>query len=108
MEDSNTVARIIEEYRNHPSIINIKNQTSLSSKSFDFPHAKVDEINKFIRNIDPKKATGPDKIPPKIIKLSANVIDSHFTNIINNDIDKNRFSKYAKVASVRPIYKKKR
>ena len=37
--------------------------------------------------------------------MSANVIDSHLGNI-NNDITKNVFSEKAKVASVRPIFKK--
>ena len=38
--------------------------------------------------------------------MSANVIDSHPVNIINNDITKNVFSEKAKVASVRPMFKK--
>ena len=38
--------------------------------------------------------------------MSASVIDSHLANIINNDITKNAFSEKAKVASVRPIFKK--
>ena len=38
--------------------------------------------------------------------MSAEVIDSHLANIVNNDITKNAFSKKAKVASVRPIFKK--
>ena len=59
-------------------------------------------MNKIIKNINPKKATGPDKVPPKIIKLSANIIDLHFTNITNNG-----FSENAKIASVRRIFKKK-
>ena len=53
-----------------------------------------------------KKATGPNKIPPKIIKISANVIDSDLTNIINSDIEKKSFSEDARTASVRPIFKK--
>ena len=56
--------------------------------------------------MNPKKATGPDKIPVKIVKLAASVIDSHLTNIINNDLSNNAFSDSAKLASVRPIYKK--
>ena len=42
----------------------------------------------------------------KFIKLSANVIDSHLTNIINKDIDLNCYSKNAKIANVRTIFKK--
>ena len=38
--------------------------------------------------------------------MSANVIDSHLANIINNDIKKNVFSKKTKIASARPIFKK--
>ena len=54
-----------------------------------------------------KKATGLDKIPPKTVKLSANSIDSHLTNIINSDLLKDPFFEDAKKASVRPIFKKK-
>lgn len=50
---------------------------------------------------------GPDKISPKIIKIPANRTDLHFTNIITKDFDKNHFSENAKIASVRPVFKKK-
>ena len=42
----------------------------------------------------------------KLIKLSANVIDSHLANIINNDIDLNCYSENAKIANARLISKK--
>ena len=57
-----------------------------------------------IKELDPKKATGLDKIPAKIVQMSANVTDSHLPNIINN-ITKNACSEEAKVASVRPIFR---
>ena len=59
-----------------------------------------------IKGLNAKKARGPDKIPVRIVKLGASVIDSHLTNIINNDISNNAFSDSAKLASVGPIYKK--
>ena len=34
------------------------------------------------------------------------MIDSHLTNIVNSDIEKNWFSEDAKIASVRPIFEK--
>ena len=50
-------------------------------KEFKIEEAKVDEqINKILRNINSRKATGPDKIPPKIVKMSADIINSHLTN----------------------------
>ena len=94
-EDNTTVKNIIKQYENHSSIINIKNHINSPSTRFD------------IKNIIPKKATGPDKIPLKIVRLSANTVESHLMNIINNDLSNNSFSNEAKVATVRPIYKKK-
>ena len=94
-----------KEYENHPSINNIKNQ-NLTKRSSEIDFSTTKQINKIIKEVYPKKATGPDKIPLKIIKLSVNVIDSHLTNIINSDIEKNLFSQGAKIASVRPTFKK--
>ena len=67
--------------------------------------AIVDQINKIIRRLDVKKATGPDKIPVKIVKMSAYIINKHLINIIKKDIIRNSFSGSAKVASVRPVFK---
>ena len=33
------------------------------------------EINKIIKHLNPKKATGPDKILVNFVKLGANIID---------------------------------
>ena len=71
------------------------------------PKAQVNQINRLINSLDITKATGPDSIPPKLVKLSSNIIDSHLCNIINQDIENANFSDGAKVASVRPIFKKK-
>ena len=101
INDSLITKRIIEKYKNHPSIKAIQNKRS------KIEEAKVEQINKILRNINFRKATGPDKIPPKIVKMSANIVDSHLTNIINSDLKRNSFSDSAKVASIRPIFKEK-
>ena len=100
-----TVRKIIDHCKNHPSILSINNVNPIR-QNFDIPPATTEQINKIIKELNPRKATGPDKIPSKIVKLSANIIDSHLANIINNDLSKNCFSKNARVASVRPIFKK--
>ena len=55
------------------------------------------KINKIIKRFNPKKATEPDKIPVKMVKLATNIIDSHLKNITNNDLPRNLFSNPAKV-----------
>ena len=92
-DDHLTVEKIIKHYKNHPSIETI-NKICNKKENFDIPTTTTEEINKIIKELDPKKATGLHKIPPKIVKMSANVIDSHSANInndniINNDITKN-------------------
>ena len=71
-----TIERIIRKYERHPSMLKIKN-TFVSSVTFDFPKAKVVDINAFHKETDSKKATGPDTIPPKLANISANIIDKH-------------------------------
>ena len=99
--------RIIEKYNNHTSIKAIED-TFPVKKEFKIEEAKVEQVNKILRNINSRKATGPDKIPPKIVKMLVNIIDSHLTNIINSDLKRNAFSDSAKVASIRSIFKWKR
>ena len=104
-QDKNTAEKIIQHYKNHPSIKKIKNNF-LNSKPFDFPEPTVKDINTIIKSLDPKKATGPDGIPIKIIKHALNIIDSHFCNIIKKDLRKNKYSEEPKTALVRSIFKK--
>ena len=72
-----------------------------------FAEAKVEHINKILRNVNSKKATGPDKIPPKIVKMLADIINSHLTNVINSDLKRKAFSDSAKVGSICPVFKRK-
>ena len=51
-----------------------------------------------LRLKSPRKATGPDFVPLKVIKLASNVIDSHLYNIIIKDLEKNKQSEESKTA----------
>ena len=85
INDSLITKRIIKKYKNHP-IIKAIQYTFPVKIEFKIEKAKVEQINKILRNINSRNATGPDKIPPKIVKTSANIIDSHLTSIINSDL----------------------
>ena len=79
-QDKSTVQNIVQYYQNHPSIKKIKvNFQNLNP--FDFPESTVKDISKIIKSLNPKKATGPDGIPIKIIKYASNAIDSQIYNI---------------------------
>ena len=103
--DEETVNKISKHYENHPIVSKIKcNQEEILN--FDFPTAKVEDISKIIKSLNPRKATRPDRIPVKILNIGRKVIDSDLTNIINRDIKENKFSEDAKTALVRPLDKK--
>ena len=91
------VATIIGKFKNHPSIISIKNVFRPTAR-LNIKAAPVDQINKIIRRLDVKKVIEPDKISVKIVKMSAYIIDKHVTNIINNELLRNSFSDSTKIA----------
>ena len=99
INDSLITKRIIEKYKNHPSIKAIQD-TFPVKKEFKIEEAKFEEINKILRIKNSRKATGPGKIPPKIVKMSANIMDSHLTNIINSDVKRNAFPDLASSLSL--------
>ena len=104
--DGYCVKQIIKKFENHPSIVEIKKNINIVEK-FTINETTVSDINTLLKSVNTKKATGPDNIPHKLVKLSANVIDSHLCNIINKGLQDSSFPDAAKIASVRPIYKKK-
>ena len=98
------IKQIIKKFESHPSIVEIKKNINIIEKS-TIKEATVSGINTLLKSVNAKKATGPDNILPKLVKLSANVIDSHLCNIINKGLQNSSFPDAAKIASVRPVYK---
>ena len=76
------VKQIIKKFENHPSIVEIKKNINIVEK-FTMKEATVSDTNTLLKSVNTKKVTGPDNIPTKLVKLSANVIDSHLCNKIN-------------------------
>ena len=68
-----SVRDIVNSYKNHPSIIKIKqvvNGSNVSdSERFSFKTIDESEIKDLLKNLDIKKASGIDTIPPKLVKL---------------------------------------
>ena len=59
--DEETVSKIRKHYKKHTSVSKIKfNQNE--TLNFDFPTAKVEDINNIIKSFNPGKATEPDGI----------------------------------------------
>ena len=74
--DEKTIREIIENYRNHPSIIKIIKVVK-EKPIAAFPETTTEGINQIIKSLNPNKATGPGSIPLNIIKTAANATDFH-------------------------------
>ena len=59
-----------------------------------------------LKNLDTKKATGVDKIPPKLAKLSADTLATPLSLAINSSINNDLFPNAPKIAFVSPTDKK--
>ena len=60
----------------------------------------------YLKRLNPKKSTGFDNIPGKLLKLANRELSKPLTFIINNSIMQNVFPNEMKRAEVSPIFKK--
>ena len=54
-------------YGDHPGVKIIREHLP-QNQNLSFRHTNKNEVAKILHSLNPKKATGPDKIPPKLIK----------------------------------------
>ena len=88
--DTNSLDNIISSFKHHPSILKIKQHMKNVTK-FNFKKVSVNEIRAQIKSLDASKATGPDKIPPKILKLAISEIEQPLTDIFNESLESKSF-----------------
>ena len=73
---------------------------------FEFQTVTKEQVLSYMKKLNPKKATGPDEIPPKLLKVGAKALAPSVTNVINMSIKSAKFPTDMKRADVYPIYKK--
>lgn len=102
-ENTDIIAAIIDKYKNHQSITEIKERHILPK--FEIPLATDEDILDIMMKINVKAGSGHDKIPPKVIKSCAHLLHKPIKNIINATINNSEFVNAAKIATVTPLYK---
>ena len=76
ISEKEIVTTIIDKFKNHRSIISIKNEFRPTAE-INIKAATDDQINEKIGSLGAKKAIGPDKILVKVVKMSIYIIDKH-------------------------------
>ena len=103
MKDS--VARAIEKFKTHPSVLIIKDKIFQGNK-FSFTEVFQSEIEKEIKNLNVKKATTHKNIPPKVLKTSAMVTAETLQRLYNPALTTEEYLSNLKNADVTPVFKK--
>ena len=110
-DDLSVNYEVIRTYQDHPSVKQIKNLITTSNTPkpiyYSFEPTNPVEVQKCLKNIDTKKATGFDKIPPKLVRLSTEILSTPLSTAINNSLKYGVFPGDAKIAPVIPLDKGK-
>ena len=80
------------------------NRSTLNT-SFLFEYINIDNVTTSLMNLKTKKSTGLDKIPAKVLKLSADIISPSLTYIFNRSLETGTYIDDWKKARVIPIFK---
>ena len=105
LSDINVIPSILDKHKYHHSINMIKSNVSVSTP-FVFMHTSEHMVRNVLKNIDVKKSTGFDNIPPRIIKYSIDYLVPFLTSVINKCIDVCIFPSHLKYAEISSIHKK--
>ena len=92
-------------HSSHPSILKI-NQNKKPQDTFAFTQTTADSVSKIIKALNPKKATGTDCIPAKMLIPANDILARSFMHLYNLCLETNKFPSDAKAAEIVPIYKK--
>ena len=81
-------------------------QTSVNIPGIGNIPITEDEVHKVLKNLQIDKATGPDGVSNRLLKLTARSITSSLTMLFNKIVTTGTFPRLWKEANVTPIYKK--
>ncbi len=73
--------------------------------SFEIQNISVAEVKSEISRTKTSKATAQDRISPKLLEDSVEVVAESLTNIFNKSIEKGMFPDNFKIAYISPIHK---
>ena len=98
------ILRMIEQYKNYPSIIAINNQNM--DRRLSFKEITKSEINLEILNLDSSKACQESDLPTKVIKANSDIFKEVIHKDFNRGLEIVDFPCTMKLANVKPVYKK--
>ena len=106
VKTENPVLNAVNKYKNHPSVIMIKEKIKPIEKFSFFP-VQYDLVLRKIRNLDPSKSSQQTDIPTKVLNYNSKYFAGYFHEKINFCFENSCLPSDLKFADVTPAYKKK-
>ena len=104
-DTNDPLEKIIDKYKNHPSIICINKHMTNSELSFTFQPVTKNQISNLIKLLNDSKAVQLTDIPTKLIKEFCDFFSEFIYKSINHCITEENLIADFKIAEVRPLYK---
>ena len=101
---SHPIFKAILKYKNHPSIIAIKN--ARNGPSFYFCRVNVNDVRKEINRLKTRKAIQVTDIPVKILKENADLFSAYICDFLNETIRSGKFPSILKNGDITAVFKK--
>ena len=101
---SDPTLKAMLKYKNHPSIVAIRNTNNNSH--FHFNEVSVEEVYKEIRKLSPRKSAQSTDIPIRVLKENADIFADYICGFFNESIKKSTFPSILKNANITPVFKK--
>ena len=101
---SDPVLKAILKYKNHPSIVAIRNANDNSH--FRFNEVSVEEIYKKIRKLSTRKSAQCADIPIRVLKEKADIFADYICGFFSESIKKSTFPSILKNANIAPVISK--
>ncbi len=105
LDDRCIVRLIIQQYQSHPSVLSIAQNTKNSFNTFALHEVSDEDVFRLLNEINDKKSTGADKIPPQLDRLALRELSTPLTKAINISIRDSKFPEKAKQVAVTPLDK---
>ena len=103
--ENDNIFKIINKFKNHPSIVKIKEMVNIKTK-FSFVNCCAEDMETEIHNLNTNKPTTFNNIPAKILLDSSNICSTFISNIYNESIQNSNFPLPLKKADITPAHKK--
>ena len=101
----NKIQNVINKFRDHPSILNIKQRIQVNNK-FIFTRCNPEDIMKTINNLNIHKPTTFNNIPVKLIVATSDICSPLISKYYNDAIINCKFPEPLKMVDITPVYKK--